>query len=114
MLHKPLINIKLYPSQLIHDNKAKHDFYPSQPGYKDNVTKASKPYHRIQIKTLHAINGLTTLTQNKINVGASMVEDTCLRTPDPRSSRTQHLLLTKQQTWPTKHKKNSTPNSGKT
>ena len=69
MLHKPLINIKLYPSQPIHDSKAKHDFYPSQPSYKDNVTKASKPYHRIQIKTLHAINGLTTLTQNKINVG---------------------------------------------
>ena len=69
MLHKPLINIKLYPSQSIHDSKAKHDFYPSQPSYKDNVTKASKPYHRIQIKTLHAINGLTTLTQNKINVG---------------------------------------------
>ena len=99
MLHKPLINIKLYPSQPIHESKAKHDFYPSQPSYKDNVTKASKPYHRIQIKTLHAINGLTTLTT---------------LTPDPRNSRTQHLLLTQQQTWPTKHKKNSTPNSGKT
>ena len=52
--------------------------------------------------TQHATNGLTTLTQSKTNIGASMVKDTCLRTgfdpgsqsPGPRGSRTQHLLLT--------------------
>jgi hypothetical protein len=79
MLHKPLINIKLCHSQPIHDSKAKLDFYPSQLGYKDNVTKAGKPFHRIQFKTKYATNGLTTLTQNKINVGASMVKDTCFQ-----------------------------------
>ena len=50
-----------------------------------------------------------------------MVMDTCLRTefaqgyrtPNPRSFRTQHLLLTPNKHGPQKQNKNSTLNSGK-
>ena len=58
-------------------------------------------------------NGLTTLTQSKTKIGASMVKDTCLRTgfvlgyqtAGPGGSRNQHLLLTNNKHGPQKNNK---------
>ena len=67
-------------------------------------------------------NGLTTITQSKTKIGASMVKDTCLhtrfvlgyQTAGPGGSRNQHLLQTNNKHGPQNIIRNSTPKSIKT